>query len=98
MIQNPHITAYRYDPYSKEMTSEAYDINTMKQVRLESINKARNSKVFGLILGTLGRQGNVLIFNRIQKLISDKGCMVIPFLMAEINPTKLSQIDEIEVI
>lgn len=33
MIQNPLIPAYRYDPYSKVMTSEGYDTATMKKMR-----------------------------------------------------------------
>jgi 2-(3-amino-3-carboxypropyl)histidine synthase len=34
MIQNPTVTFYRYDPYAKVLSSEGYDIETMKSVRL----------------------------------------------------------------
>ena len=33
MIQNPSIPAYRYDPYSKILSSEGYDIKLMKAQR-----------------------------------------------------------------
>lgn len=33
MIQNPHVRAYRYDPYSKKMTIEGYDSDKMKAIR-----------------------------------------------------------------
>ena len=33
MIQNPDLPAYRYDPYSKIITSEGYDTEKLKQIR-----------------------------------------------------------------
>ena len=33
MIQNPHVAAYRYDPYSKIMTREGYDTQKMSEMR-----------------------------------------------------------------
>lgn len=33
MIQNPDIPAFRYDPYSKVLTSEGYDTLKMKDLR-----------------------------------------------------------------
>ena len=49
---------YRYDPYSKVFSQEYYDIKTMHQNRQTAIKEAAQGKTFGLILGTLGRQGN----------------------------------------
>jgi 2-(3-amino-3-carboxypropyl)histidine synthase len=67
MIANPHIPAFRYDPYSKKVTRERYDHNRMKEIRRREIEKAARSSEesgpdsvsWGLILGTLGRQGNL---------------------------------------
>ena len=39
MIHNPKVKAYRYDPYSKILSSEGYDIERMKEVRLLVINR-----------------------------------------------------------
>lgn len=33
MIQNPTVPAYRYDPYSKILSSEGYDTERLKAVR-----------------------------------------------------------------
>lgn len=33
MIQNPHVAAFRYDPYSKIMTREGYDTQKMSEMR-----------------------------------------------------------------
>ena len=97
MIQNPSVPAFRYDPYAKVLTSEGYDVERMKETRWASILKAREGSTFGLILGTLGRQGSISILRRIEKLLKDRGKVVIPFLMAEINPVKLEKIGFVEV-
>lgn len=69
MIANPSLKAYRYDPYSKKFTQELYDHSAMKEKRIESINLARHAKIFGLILGTLGRQGNPKVLDYLQVIL-----------------------------
>lgn len=48
----------RYDPYSKVFTREYYDHEAMRALRLQAIDKARSAQRWGLIMGTLGRQGS----------------------------------------
>jgi diphthamide synthase subunit DPH2 len=48
----------RYDPYAKEFSREYYDTDQMHTIRKDAIKSAANARRFGLILGTLGRQGN----------------------------------------
>ena len=97
MIRNPKVPAYRYDPYSKIMTSEAYDVERMKETRMKAIQTAKSAKIYGLIMGTLGRQGSSAIFKRLRQLIRSHGKKVVPFLMAEINRAKLELITEVDV-
>jgi len=74
MISNPDVPAFRYDPYSKKLTRERYDHEKMQSVRENAVQSARQSikhfsennsigedstKLWGVVLGTLGRQGNV---------------------------------------
>lgn len=40
MIANPEFTAYQYNPYSKELTIESYDIDLMKKIRSKEITTA----------------------------------------------------------
>jgi len=96
MIRNPSVQAYRYDPYGKVLSIEEYEVEKMKDIRLAAINKAKTCKTFGLVLGTLGRQGSPPIFRRLRKLLKSKGKTVVPFLMAEINPDKLALISQID--
>jgi len=97
MIRNPTLSAYRYDPYSKCLTSESYDVGHLHSSRLAAIQKAKSAKTFGVVLGTLGRQGNPPTFARLQEKLSWRGKRVIAFLMSEINPAKLAIIDAIDV-
>ena len=96
MIRNPAIKSYRYDPYGKCLTFEEYEVEKMKSIRYAAIEQARSAQTFGLVLGTLGRQGSPPIFRRLQKLVRARGKRIIPFLMAEINPTKLELIDKVD--
>lgn len=96
MIQNPHLKAYRYDPYSKVLSAEGYDTEKMKAARLAAISSASSAKVFGVVLGTLGRQGSTKIFSRMRALLTLHGRRCVLFLMAELNPAKLAAIGGIE--
>ncbi|CAI4211862.1 unnamed protein product [Parascedosporium putredinis] len=58
MIHNPTIPAYRYDPYSRKLTREEYGHEEMQDLRRDAISTAKKAKKWGLILGSLGRQGN----------------------------------------
>lgn len=97
MIANPNIPAYRYDPYSKEMTLEKYDYDKMIQERKDAIVKAeqviQNSETIGIIVGTLGRQGSIRILDSLKSLIqSQSDSPVLTFFIAEINPNMLHEI------
>jgi 2-(3-amino-3-carboxypropyl)histidine synthase len=79
------------------ISAEGYDIEKMKTIRYNAILKARSAKIFGVVFGTLGRQGSRPLFNRLVTIIQSQGKVVIPFLMAEINPMKLDLIPQVEV-
>lgn len=48
----------RYDPYSKVFSQEHYDHERMRCARQDAIRTAAGARCWGLILGTLGRQGS----------------------------------------
>ena len=51
------------------MTEEHYDHIGMRQARRDAIEKAKHARQFGLILGTLGRQGNPRILDHLQSIM-----------------------------
>lgn len=82
-------TFYRYDPYSKSMTEEAYDHSAMFGLRQSAIEAACAAKTFGILMGTLGRQGNPAIVQRIRQALQQRGKRHFLMLVSEITPAKL---------
>lgn len=96
MIANPHVEAFKYDPYDKKFTQEYYDHEAMRRNRKSAIEKAKKAKRFGLILGTLGRQGSSKVLQHLEKRLKDHGKETSIILLSEIFPSKLELFKDIE--
>ena len=92
MIANPTVPAYRYDPYGRVLTLETYDYDDMRRVRREAVEAASRAKSVGLVMGTLGRQGNPKILDRLKNLLGSLGLPYVVCLMSEITPQKLAMV------
>lgn len=94
MIHNPQLDGrfFQYNPYDKRLTLERFDHALLFEVRLEAIAQARTATKWGLILGTLGRQGNPLIIRRLEELLQRHGKPYVVVLLTEIFPQKLEAI------
>ena len=98
MIANPQVKHFlRYDPYSKTLTEEVYDHDMMHTLRQESIQKAVGGSKFGIILGTLGRQGNPAILQRVKQMLTKHNKKSIVMLLSEISPQKLALLPQLDV-
>ncbi|KAK1331472.1 hypothetical protein QTO34_009429 [Cnephaeus nilssonii] len=110
MIANPDVPAYRYglswtiqlgrgyDPYSKVLSREHYDHQRMQTNRQEAIATARSAKSWGLILGTLGRQGSPKILEQhLESRLQALGLPFVRLLLSEIFPSKLSLLPQVDV-
>ncbi|KAM3875501.1 2-(3-amino-3-carboxypropyl)histidine synthase subunit 1 [Diretmus argenteus] len=96
MIANPDIPAYRYDPYSKVFSREYYDHKAMQALRLQAIDKARSAQRWGLILGTLGRQGSPKVLEHLESRFKSLGKSYTRVLLSEIFPSKLDLIADVD--
>ncbi|PTB59412.1 hypothetical protein M431DRAFT_491018 [Trichoderma harzianum CBS 226.95] len=96
MIHNPAIPAYRYDPYSRKLTRETYGHDEMQSVRRSAIQTARKARRWGLILGSLGRQGNPHTLALIERELAERGIPKIDLLLSEIFPGKLAMMSDVE--
>jgi 2-(3-amino-3-carboxypropyl)histidine synthase len=96
MIHNPTIPAYRYDPYSRKLTRESYDHAEMYSLRRDAIRAAKQAAKWGLILGSLGRQGNPHTMSLIENLLERRRIPYINLLLSEIFPSKLALMDDVE--
>lgn len=90
MIQNPQIPAFQYNPYSRKLTKESYGFELMVQNRSKAIDIARNSSCFGLIQGTIGRQGNPRIFDDLEEKLKTRNKTFVRVLLSEIFGNKLA--------
>ena len=96
MIANPEIPAYKYDPYSKVLSAEHFDHKQMREVRREAILMASRASRFGLILGTLGRQGSPAVLTHLKRRLEEAGKPYIVVLLSEIFPAKLNLFEDID--
>ncbi|KAG6711195.1 hypothetical protein I3842_05G041400 [Carya illinoinensis] len=91
MIANPGIRAFRYDPYMGKLFLEEYDHKGMKESRKTAILKASTeAKSWGIVLGTLGRQGNPRILERLERRMEENGFDYTVVLMSEISPQRMA--------
>lgn len=96
MIQNPLLPSYRYDPYSRRLTREEYDHTSLHSLRRHAITLARSARKWGLILGTLGRQGNPNTLVAIEARLKQLGLEYVVLLLSEIFPGKLKALGDVE--
>ncbi|KAB8089485.1 hypothetical protein EE612_014444 [Oryza sativa] len=89
MIANPGVKAYRFDPFLGVLVLEEYDHVGMKQARKEAVLAARKAKSWGVILGTLGRQGSVKVLDRVVEHLEEKGLEHTVVLMSELSPARM---------
>ena len=78
------------------LTLEQYDQRGMRDVRRAAIVKAMDAKKWGLVLGTLGRQGNPATMNLLQKLLQDRGLQHSVVLLSEVMPWKLEKMPDVD--
>ena len=96
MLANPQLQVYRYDPYTKIFSKEYYDHEEMRALRYEDISKSMLMKTYGIIMGTLGRQGNFRVVDFLRKRINYHNKISVVILLSEIFPSKLDLFKGIE--
>ncbi|CAK7216820.1 Diphthamide biosynthesis protein 1 [Sporothrix bragantina] len=94
MIHNPTVPAYRYDPYARKLTRETYGHAEMQDLRRSAIRTARTAQSWGLILGSLGRQGNPHTLSAIEARLKQRGIPFVTLLLSEILPQKLARMSQ----
>mmetsp|Transcript_12191 Transcript_12191/g.48976 ORF Transcript_12191/g.48976 Transcript_12191/m.48976 type:complete len:565 (+) Transcript_12191:62-1756(+) len=96
MIHNPHVPAYKYDPYGKTFTIEEYAVQEMLEVRHSAIMRAKSATRIGLIMGTLGRQGSPNVVKHLETILTDGGREYVLVLLSEIFPAKLEMFPDVD--
>ena len=79
------------------LTRERYDHAAMHANRKAAIAKARSATSWGLVFGTLGRQGNKDVLEHMRSLLELRGCSCFTLLLSEVFPDKLKLVEHVEV-
>jgi 2-(3-amino-3-carboxypropyl)histidine synthase len=96
MISNPSVPLYRYDPYSKAITRERYEHAKLHSLRKAAIAAADGATRWGIVLGTLGRQGNPDVLHHLQRQLEARGCTHLTLLLSEVFPAKLAALPDVQ--
>jgi 2-(3-amino-3-carboxypropyl)histidine synthase len=96
MIQNPSLPAYQYNPYSRQLTKEEYGFELMVNTRKSALTAATESDRFGIIQGTLGRQGNLRVFEDLEEKLRERKKKFIRVLISEIFIGKLQLFHKVQ--
>lgn len=96
LIAHPTLNALQYDPYKKVMSKESYATSEMRTLRKAAVEQGKAARSFALIMGTLGRQGNPRVVDRIIALAARQGKRVTLLLMSEIFPQKLAKLQDVD--
>jgi len=66
-------------------------VEKMMAIRKAEVEKAKSARMFGIILGTLGRQGSTTILDELENLMLKNNREYFVLFLSEINPIKLLQ-------
>jgi diphthamide biosynthesis enzyme Dph1/Dph2-like protein len=80
----------RYDPYGRTLSVEEYDQRGMREARRSAIVRAQSAKTWGVVLGTLGRQGNPAVAQKLEALLQERRLDYLVVLMSELSPESLA--------
>nr|NVI70960.1 putative diphthamide biosynthesis protein 1 [Cucujiformia] len=96
MIANPNLEAYRYDPYEKAFTKEYYRNDEMNSIRKSCVDESSKAESFGVIMGTLGRQGNPNVVEHLRQRLKQKNKKTVVILLSEVFPQKLQLFPQLD--
>lgn len=91
MIRNPQLDFYKYCPFTRKLSQEFYDFPKMKETRELEIKKAFEGRTFGVILGSLGRQGNKQVFKNVVERLESWRYRVYKIVADEISQEVLDR-------
>ncbi|OAG31932.1 2-(3-amino-3-carboxypropyl)histidine synthase [Nematocida displodere] len=94
MIQNPTRKYYRYCPATKTLKTEQHDYARFLSIRKERQAASRAAKSYTVIFGTLGRQGGMLILQRVLASLVERGAPHTTVYLSEIDNETIASIDK----
>lgn len=97
MYNFPSCKFYSYNPSTKTGREENVNVNKMLMKRYFMIEKAKDARIVGILVGTLGVSNYLEILNRLKVLIKKAGKKSYVFIVGKINVAKLANFMEVDV-
>lgn len=91
------ITLYRYDPLSKEFSVEKFNKNRLLQRRFLLVEKAKDARMIGIVIGTLVIDRYLEIIEYVKQMIRNAGKKFYVIVVGKLNVPKLSNFPDIDV-
>ena len=88
---------YSYNPLTKLGRKESMNINKSLMKRYYMVEKAKDARIVGVLIGTLGVSNYLEMFNRLKVLLKKAGKKVYSFIVGKINVAKLANFMEIDI-
>ena len=88
---------YSYNPVTKISRKESMNINRSLMKRYYLIEKAKDARIVGILVGTLGVSNYLNIFNRLKMLLKKAGKKTYSFIVGKINVAKLANFMEVDI-
>ena len=88
---------YSYNPVTKAGRKESMNINKSLMKRYYMVEKAKDARIVGVLVGTLGVSNYLEMFNRLKMLLKKAGKKVYSFIVGKINVAKLANFLEIDI-
>lgn len=96
LMTNAHCNIYSYDPMTDTARLESSRTNKLLMRRYAVVQKARDSDVFGILIGTLGVGSYLPLIRYLRALLTRKHKKSYTVSVGKLNPSKLANFLEIE--
>ncbi|TFK25842.1 diphthamide biosynthesis protein [Coprinopsis marcescibilis] len=96
LMTNSHSTVISYDPLTKTSQIESGRTNRLLMRRYAAVSKARDSDVFGILVGTLGVAEYLPLIRHLRTLLAKHHKKSYTISVGKLNPSKLGNFMEIE--
>jgi len=87
---------YTYNPRTQIFRQETLNVNQQLRKRYYLIEKAKDAKLIGILVATLGVANYLEVIERIKEIITRAGKKYYTFVVGKLNPSKLANFPEID--
>jgi len=88
---------FSYDPHLRRARKESVNVNKLLQKRYYAVEKARDSRIVGILMGTLGMSRYLDVIERLKSVARHAGKKTYTIVVGRLNPSKLANFPEIDV-